>query len=134
MRRAICLSMFALAALTATALAAEKAAFIQGTFSAGDGCEKLKALDKGAKRTAESVPEVLTADGFKGFSGHCDFTKVYEHEAGKSWIGQLFCRDGDTISPLVTAFALGKDGAIIVGGGGEEGPEVFRRCSEGEKK
>jgi len=62
----------------ATASAAEpvKASFLDGVWATEDGCIKQAALDAGADRNVESVPETLTADGYHMWEGSCTFASV----------------------------------------------------------
>lgn len=125
---------FVLVAQSSLAAATEKASFIEGTYATDEGCRKLALLEAGTEKSIETVPEVLTNEGFKGWESACTFTKVFEHEPGKSWIALLLCREGETMTPLTYAFARGEDGSIEVGGGGDDKPEVFRRCDVGGEK
>jgi len=95
---------FVLLAQSSLAAATEKARFIEGTYATDEGCRKLALLEAGTEKSIETVPEVLTNEGFKGWESACTFTKVFE------------------------------DGSIEVGGGGDEKPEVFRRCDVGGEK
>ena len=73
-----CLAVaLALPALPGGALAKDRAIFIEGTYASKEGCQKLAAIEAGTPRNVETVPEVLTADGFKGWEGACEFTKVF---------------------------------------------------------
>lgn len=123
-----------LCAGTTTAGAAEKAGFIDGTYATDEGCKKLALIEAGTERSIETVPEVLTDEGFKGWESSCTFTKIFEHDPGKSWVALLMCVDGPTMTPLTYAFAKGDDGSVEVAGSGDEKPEVFRRCDGGGEK
>ncbi|MCB1519193.1 MAG: hypothetical protein KDJ37_01305 [Hyphomicrobiaceae bacterium] len=135
MRRTVAIAILAAVLLPADrVLAKDKASFIDGSYATEEGCAKLKALAAGTPRSVETVPEVLTAEGFKGWEGSCEFTKIYEHDPGKSWVAVLFCVEGATMTPLTYAFARNDDGTIEVGGGSEPEPELFRKCDAGGEK
>lgn len=134
MRRALGITLVA-AAIAASigataALARERAGFIRGSFATADGCRKLEAIANGGPRNVATVPDVLTADGFKGWEGACEFTKVFEHEPGQSWVALMLCSEGATTTPATYAFVKSGDDAFDVslsGGAGE--PEEWKRCA-----
>lgn len=115
-------------ALAAAADAKERASFIEGTFATEKGCKKLEAIAKGKPRNVETAPEVLTADGFAGWEGSCEFTKIFEHEPGQVWVGIMYCVEGAATNAATYAFTkTGPDTFDVAGGGGDEAEE-YRRC------
>lgn len=130
------IAVFVTALLVASgaAVAKEKAAFIEGTYATQEGCDKLDALAGGKPRSVESVPDVLTSDGFKGWEGACEFTKVYEHEAGRVYIGLMFCGEGATLAPQTYAFIKGEDGSFEVAASGQDQPDLYVRCDQRKRK
>lgn len=120
--------------LPAGVSAKEKASFIEGTFATDEGCKKLAAIDAGAPRTVESVPEVLVAEGFKSWEGACEFTKVFEHDPGRVWLGFMVCSEGAIITPQSVVIIKGEDDSLAVAADGEDEPEVYHRCDAGKEK
>lgn len=120
--------------VTTAAEAKEQAAFIDGTFATEAGCAKLEALATGTPRNVETVPDVLTKDGFLGWEGSCEFTRIHEHEAGKVWIGLMYCVEGATMAPQTYAFIKGGDDSFEVAATGEDEPQVYRRCDAAKGK
>lgn len=119
-----------LALLPVGALAKDRASFIDGTYASGEGCKKLAALEAGTPRNVETVPEVLTADGFKSWEGACEFTKVFEHDPGKVWVGLMVCSEGAGIGPQTVVILKGEGDSFEVADSDneEEEPEVYQRC------
>ncbi|MGD9667872.1 MAG: hypothetical protein AB7U75_02335 [Hyphomicrobiaceae bacterium] len=118
----------------AGALGKEKASFIEGTYATEEGCKKLAAIEEGGPRNVETAPEVLTADGFKGWEGSCEFTKVLEHEPGRVWLGFMVCMEGATIAPQSVVIVRGEGDNLEVGNDGDDQPEVYQRCDAGKGK
>ncbi len=114
------------------ALAKEKASFIDGTYASAEGCKKLAAIEAGGPRTVESVPEVLTADGFKSWEGACEFTKVFEHEPGAKWLGFMVCSEGAIITPHSVVIIKGEADQLDVASDEDSEPEVYHRCDAGK--
>lgn len=112
-----------------TAAAIERADFIKGTYAAGDGCKMLEKLATGTPRGLTTVPEVLTADGFKGWEGSCEFTKIFPHDRGKSWVAIMLCSEGMTLAPTTTVFFKDPDrDSFDVATTGQDEPQVYERC------
>lgn len=130
-----CLAVaLALAALPGGALAKDRAIFIEGTFASEEGCKKLAAIEAGTPRNVETVPEVLTADGFKGWEGACEFTKVFEHEPGRMWLGFMVCSQGAIITPQSVVISKGEGGSLEVAADDDKEPETYHRCDAGKEK
>ncbi len=137
MRQSLLLSTAAALAaalcVAATAEAKERGTFIDGTFATEKGCKKLEAIAKGKPRNVETVPEVLTATGFAGWEGSCEFTKVFEHEPGQVWVGLMYCVEGASTNVATYAFTKTGPGTFdISGGGSSDEPEEYRRCEAGD--
>ncbi len=125
-------AMLAVSGMLAAPLAAkERGTFIDGTFATEKGCKKLEAIAGGKPRNVETVPEVLTADGFVGWEGSCEFTKVFEHEPGQVWVGLMYCVEGASMNVATYAFTKTGPDSFDVSGGGSDEPEEFRRCEAG---
>ncbi|MCB1515492.1 MAG: hypothetical protein KDJ18_11955 [Hyphomicrobiaceae bacterium] len=133
-------AMRTIAAAVALVLAAmpvaakEKAQFIDGTYATEDGCAKLAAIAAGTPRNVETVPEVLDAEGFKGWEGACEFTHVFEHDPGRVWVGLMVCSEGQTIAPQTYVFIRGEDDSLEVAASGQDEPELYKRCDAGKGK
>jgi hypothetical protein len=124
-----CLPILAVLLLAAPAAQAKVTAdFIEGTYAADDGCDKWRAVEAGGPKTIDTVPEVLTKDGFKSWEGGCEFTQVLEHAPGKIYLGIMYCSEGQTFVPDMTVFIRNDDGSLDVAGTGEEAPTNYRRC------
>lgn len=122
----------ALMVLPASLLAKEKASFIEGTYATVEGCKKLAAIDAGGPRNVETVPEVLSADGFKSWEGACEFTKVFEHEPGRVWLGLLVCSEGSKIAPQSIVIIKTEGGELEVADDDDDEPTAYQRC-DGDK-
>jgi hypothetical protein len=61
--------------------------FLTGVWATEEGCKKQAAIDAGGPKGVETTPEVLTADGYKGWEGGCTFTSVKENGPGKWTVG-----------------------------------------------
>lgn len=116
------------------AAAKVKARFIAGQFATEEGCAKLKAIDAGKPRNVETVPDVLTEDGFQGWEGNCEFTQVFEHEPGRVWVGLMVCSEGMTIVPQSYVFIKAEDQSLEVAAAGQDAPEIYKRCEAGKGK
>ncbi len=116
------------------AQAKDKAEFLQGTFATETGCKMLKALSGGTPRRIETAPEVLTQEGFKGWESDCEFTKVFEHDPGRIWLGMKLCFAGPSIGPQTFVFIKGQGGNFEVAASGQDQPEIYVRCETAEGK
>lgn len=114
----------------APALAKEPAAFLgAGTYAIESDCQKQKKIDAGGARNVETAPELLTADGFHGWEGACEFTKVFEHDPGKSWTGLMMCVEGAQFTPQLYLFMKSETGdSFEVAQQNQDMPEVYVRC------
>lgn len=111
------------------AMAKEKASFIDGVYSSADGCLKLARIEAGGPRNVETVPWTLDADGFHGWEGSCEFTRVLEHEPGKEWVAIMVCVEGAQFVPDLYLFMRGEtDDELEVAHQGSDVPDVYRRC------
>ena len=130
MRLAIAILMV----LAAAPLAAkEKARFLgTGTYATAEGCEKLKKIAAGGPKNVETTPELLDEHGFHGWEGDCEFTKIFEHEKDKSWLGLTTCVDGATISSVTYVFIKDETSGVFEvaaqGEGAESEQHVYSRC------
>lgn len=113
----------------------ERAAFVDGIYAPGDGCKKLEALDQGTPKSIETVPDYLTPNGIESWEGGCEFTKVFEHDPGRSWVAVMVCSGGPTIAPSLQIFIKAEDGkSFEVAHQGQEEPEIFERCENVKTK
>jgi len=129
------LLLIAVAALAGPAIAKEKAAFIKGQYATEKDCQKLRAIEAGGPRNVETAPELLDTTGFNGWEGACEFTRVFEHDAGKSWIGLMACFEGPNFSPQTYIFIKSEaDDSFEVSAANKDEPEIYKRCDAGKGK
>lgn len=133
-RGAVLAGVLLAGAASGSAVAREKARFITGTFSSEQGCKMLDALAKGAPRRIETVPEVLNEDGFIGWESNCTFTKVFEHDPGKIWVGLMVCAGGPSINAQNFVFYKDGEDRFEVSAAGQDEPQTYVRCNTGEGK
>lgn len=123
----------AAAALSLTAatgvLAGESASFLTGQYATAEQCAKLRKIEAGTPRNVETAPELLDATGFHGWEHGCTFTKVFEHEPGKSWAAIMICSEGMSMTPELYAFFKDETAdRFEVSGTNDEQPETYERC------
>ncbi len=120
---------------TSLALAQGKADFLMGTFASTQGCAMHNKLKTGTPRSIETVPDTLDADGFHGWEGACEFTKVWEHETGSVWQALMYCSEGNTAGPQIFSFVRDPEtGTFDVSSIGQQEPETFQSCDEKKDK
>lgn len=118
-------------AVPSAALAKERAAFLLGQYATPDQCEKLRKVEAGGPKNVGTAPEVLDANGFHGWEGGCEFTKIFEHEPGKSWTALMLCMEGASSTPGLYHFAKDEteDRFEVTGPDqDEDGPAAYLRC------
>ncbi|MGE0022283.1 MAG: hypothetical protein AB7S70_01475 [Hyphomicrobium sp.] len=117
-------------ALPFAAGAKERADFLLGQYATAEQCEKLRKVEAGGPKNAGTAPELLDADGFKGWEGACEFTKVFEHEPGKTWMALTICSEGMTMTPTTYVFDKleGEDSFEVHDARDEDGPGLYKRC------
>ena len=128
MRVLIALSIAAIG--VTPAMAKERAAFLgSGTYATSQDCEKQRKIEAGGPRNVETSPELLTAEGFRGWEGACEFTKVFEHDPGKSWTGLMSCFEGAQFTPQLYLFMKSEaDGSFEVAAQNQDMPTAYVRC------
>lgn len=110
-------------------LAKERATFLKGQFATEANCEKLRKIEAGGPRNVETAPELLDASGFHGWEGGCEFTTVFEHDAGTSWVGLMVCFEGPTAAPQTYLFTRSEsDDSFEVTYQGQDQAELYVRC------
>ena len=87
---AVAAGLFAIEAFAADAVKGPP--FLKGVWATADGCKMQAAIDAGGPKSVETTPEILTADGYKGWEGGCSFSSVKEDGAGK-WTVATDCTD-----------------------------------------
>jgi hypothetical protein len=117
-------------AAPATAVAKERAGFLIGQYATAEQCEKLRKVEAGGPKNVGTAPEVLDADGFHGWEGGCEFTRIFEHEPGQSWLALMVCSEGMTMTPTSYVFVKheSEDSFEVHEAGDQDGPEVYTRC------
>lgn len=86
-------SLLLLLAFAGPSLAGEKAGFIDGTYVMNGRCEAWRAIRDGGPMNVETVPETLTADGFRTWEGGCSFSSIKEIEPGRRWLARMSCTE-----------------------------------------
>lgn len=126
------LMLIALAlAVPVAAHAKERAAFLAGQYATTAQCEKLRKVEAGGPKNVGTAPELLDAGGFHGWEGGCEFTKIFEHEPGKSWTAIMLCTEGMSSEPGLYHFSKDatEDRFEVTGpDSDEDGPGVYLRC------
>ncbi|HYD16207.1 MAG TPA: hypothetical protein VEA77_07395 [Hyphomicrobium sp.] len=123
--------LIALALVASTAVhAKERATFLKGQYATTEQCDKLRKVEAGGPRGVGTTPELLDADGFHGWEGGCEFTKVMEHEPGKVWVGVMICSEGNSFTPEMYVFTKDEkeDSFDVSHAGDEEGAAAYTRC------
>lgn len=113
------------------AVAKERAAFLAGQYATAEQCEKLRKIEAGGPKGVGTSPELLDATGFHGWEGGCEFTKIFEHDPGKSWTAIMLCSEGMSSTPALYHFAKDEteDRFEVMGPGqDEDGPAAYLRC------
>lgn len=107
----------------AIASAKERAAFLAGQYATAAQCEKLRAIEAGGPHNVSTAAEVLDADG-------CAFTRIFEHEPGRTWLALMICPEGPSITPATYVFAKDgdRDAFEVHAPGAEDGPETYTPC------
>ena len=123
--------LIALAMVAASAASAkERATFLAGQYATAEQCKKLRLVEAGGPKNVGTVPELLDADGFKGWEHGCQFTKIFEHQPGQSWLALMICSEGMSVTPATYVFV--KDGDAdafeVHEADDEDGPEIYTRC------
>jgi hypothetical protein len=123
--------VIALASLVAVsaAHAKERATFLQGQYATKDQCEKLRKIEAGGPKNVGTAPEVLDADGFHDWEGGCEFTKIFEHDPGKSWFALMICSDAVNQTP--ETYSIHKhetEDAFDIAGSDDDEPGTYTRC------
>lgn len=115
---------------TAAAEAKDRATFLTGQYATDEQCAKLRKIESGTEKNVSTVPELLDAEGFHSWEGGCEFTKVFEHEPGSSWLAFMICSEGASITPETYVFTKheNEDGFVVSHSNREEAPETYKRC------
>ncbi len=110
--------------------AKERAEFLAGQYAIAAKCENQRWVEAGGPKNVGTTPELLDADGFHGWEGSCEFTKIFEHEPGKSWLALMICSEGMTMTPTTYVFAKGEgeDSFEVHEAGDTDGPDLYKRC------
>lgn len=103
----VALAALAVAAGAPFASAKTTAKFLKGQYATEAQCAKLRKIEAGTPRNVETAPEVLDETGFHSWEGTCEFTSIFEHEPGKSWVAIMVCFEG--ASALPTTYLFMKD-------------------------
>jgi hypothetical protein len=122
--------LIALALVASTAVhAKQRATFLKGQYATTEQCEKLRKIEAGGPKGVGTTPELLDADGFHGWEGGCEFTKIFEHEPGKSWVALMIC--SDAVSETPEMYSITKDeteDSFQIAGSDDDEPGTYTRC------
>lgn len=133
MKRSAPTALLVFAAIASSAAANERAPFINGTYVMEGRCEKLKAIEAGGPKNIETMPEILTADGFETWEGGCSFISIKETQKGRRWVAKMACAEAADEGTEIDTFDLDPEsGKIKVTVEGKTNEYV--RCSEGKGK
>jgi hypothetical protein len=129
MRRAL-IALAVAFAVPMAAAAKERAAFLAGQYATAEQCEKLRKVEAGGPKNVGTAPELLDADGFHGWEGGCEFTKIFEHDPGQTWVALMVCSEDMTVTPATYVFVKdqGADSFEVHQSGDQDGPEIYTRC------
>lgn len=118
------------------AAAKERAAFLAGQYATAEQCEKLRKVEAGGPKNVATAPELLDADGFHSWEGRCEFTRIFEHEPGQTWLALMVCSEGMTVSPVSYVFVKtgGADTFEVHEADDQDGPELYTRCDAKDAK
>lgn len=121
--------VFAGLCVAVPAHAKDRANFIHGQYATKNDCEKLRKIEAGGPRNIESVPELLDATGIHGFEGDCEFTKVFDHEIGKSWVAIMVCSEAAQMTAQNYLFLKNEtEDSFDVASPDAEMPDIYARC------
>jgi hypothetical protein len=127
------LVLIVLALMTSTAaVAKDRATFLKGQYATAAQCEKLRKVEAGGAQNVGTTPELLDADGFHGWEGGCEFTKIYEHDPGQSWLGIMVCSDAATSKPEMYFFSKDEkeDAFVVSRSDDDDEPATYTRCDD----
>jgi len=123
--------LIALALMASTAaVAKDRATFLQGQYATSAQCEKLRKVESGGDENVGTAPELLDSDGFHGWEGGCEFTKIYEHDPGQSWLAIMVCTDATSSKPEMYFFSKneGEDAFVVSRSDDDDEPATYTRC------
>lgn len=120
----------AAASAASAASAKERATFLAGQYATAEQCQKQRLLEAGGPKNVGTAPELLDADGFHGWEHGCEFTKIFEHEPGRSWLALMICSEGMAMTPATYVFVKddNADTFEVHEPDDQDGPEVYTRC------
>lgn len=130
-------ALVTIAVLAAAPFASAKttAKFLKGQYATEAQCAKLRAIEAGGPRNVETAAEVLDETGFHGWEGTCEFTTIFEHDPGKSWVAIMVCFEGPSASPATYFFTKDEehDAFDVVSDDNDE-VERYTPCASKEGK
>jgi hypothetical protein len=111
------------------AVAKDRAYFLRGQYATEADCAKLREIEAGGPRNVETAAELLDAEGIHGWEGSCEFTKVLDHDPGKSWVGLMVCSEGIQTTAQNYVFMKNEDAdSFDVAAANAESPDTYIRC------
>jgi hypothetical protein len=85
---------------------------VRATFLGGS---TFATIATGTPRNLDTVPETLTATGYRSWEGGCTIDKISERLAGKTWRVTLRCSEGAEENVRSTeTWTRASDGSILV--------------------
>ncbi len=115
--------------LAVPAVAKDRANFLRGQYATEADCAKVRKIEAGGPRNVETAAELLDAEGIHGWEGTCEFTKVFEHDPGKSWVGLMVCSEGIQTIAQTYVFMKNEDAdSFDVAAENAESPDTYIRC------
>lgn len=120
----------ALLAMPLPAIAKDRATFLKGQYATVAQCEKLRKVEVGGPENVGTAPELLDENGFHNWEGGCEFTKIYEHDPGRSWLAIMVCTDGNSATPEMYFFSKDEteDSFDVSRSDGRGEQETYARC------
>jgi hypothetical protein len=87
----------------------------RSVYTTAKDCPLYKKLAAGGPRNLNTVPETLTAQGYRSWEGGCTFTNIVERYKGRLWTVSMRCSDGAIENrPRTEVWRKAADGAITV--------------------
>ena len=105
------------------------AGFLGATvYTTAADCPLQKKLVAGGPRNLNTVPETLSAKGYRSWEGGCTFTNIVERYKGRLWTVSMRCSEGATENlPRTEVWRKAADGSLTVTA--DKKPTVLIACA-----
>ncbi len=112
-----------------SALADVDAGFLGTTvYTTAADCPLYRAIAAGGPRNLNTVPETLSAKGYRSWEGGCRFTNIVERYKGRLWTVSMRCSEGATENlPRTEVWRKAADGSLTVTA--DKKPTVLIACT-----